>query len=98
MCNDVNLDKNWMQNKERKRVTEREKVVIDCVLLSSFLALKREIEREENVKMMRDREAITELHRNWFGGLSCTLPTYLGTFFYFVTFLLALAPPPPTIK
>ena len=77
MCNDVNLDKNWMQNKERKRVTEREKVVIDCVLLSSFLALKREIEREENVKMMRDREAITELHRNWFGGLSCTLPTYL---------------------
>ena len=46
MCNDVNLDKNWMQNKERKRVTEREKVVVDCVLLSSFLALERERQRE----------------------------------------------------
>ena len=81
MGNDVNLDKNWMQNKERKRVTEREKVVVDCVLLSSFLALERERDRErgENVKMMRNREAITELHRNWFGGLSCTLPTYLPT-------------------
>ena len=70
-----------MDAKQREKESDRERKSCSrlCVAKFIFGIREREIERErgENVKMMRNREAITELHRNWFGGLSCTLPTYL---------------------
>ena len=69
-----------MDAKQREKESDRERKGCSRLCVAKFIFGIRDRERGENVKMMRNREAITELHRNWFGGLSCTLPTYLPTY------------------